>query len=77
VRIILTALLVEMALLAVAIPHIPSYMAEQEAARGRLVEVLSDMRPRLMPISIVYPGPRQPPLRLRVLIESLVAASET
>jgi len=57
--------------------HVPSYMAERDVAQGRLVEVLSGMRPPLMPISIVYPGPRQPPLRLKVLIESLVAASET
>jgi DNA-binding transcriptional LysR family regulator len=57
--------------------HVPSYMAEQDVAQGRLVEVLSGVRPPLMPISIVYPGPRQPPLRLKVLIESLVAAAET
>jgi DNA-binding transcriptional LysR family regulator len=56
--------------------HVPSYMAEQDVAQGRLVEVLSDVRPPLMPISIVYPGPRQPSLRLKVLIESLVAANE-
>ena len=69
--------LVAAALAGLGLVHVPSYMAEQEAARGRLVEVLSNMRPPLMPISIVYPGPRQPPLRLKVLIESLVAATET
>jgi LysR family transcriptional regulator, regulator for bpeEF and oprC len=56
--------------------HVPSYMAEQDVARGQLVEVLSDMRSPLMPISLVYPGPRQPPLRLKVLSEALVAATE-
>jgi DNA-binding transcriptional LysR family regulator len=69
--------LVAAALAGLGLVHVPSYMAEQEVARGRLAEVLSGMRPPLMPISIVYPGPRQPPLRLRVLIESLVAATES
>jgi len=69
--------LVAAALAGLGLVHVPSYMAEREVARGRLVEVLSGMRPALMPISIVYPGPRQPPLRLRVLIEALVAATET
>jgi DNA-binding transcriptional LysR family regulator len=69
--------LVAAALAGLGLAHVPSYMAEQEAARGRLVEVLTDVRPPLMPISIVYPGPRQPPLRLKVLIEALVAANET
>jgi DNA-binding transcriptional LysR family regulator len=68
--------LVAAALAGLGLVHVPSYMADQDVARGRLVEVLSGMRPPLMPISIVYPGPRQPPLRLRVLIESLVAAAE-
>jgi len=69
--------LVAAALAGMGLVHVPSYMAEQDVARGRLVEVLSSMRPPLMPISIVYPGPRQPPLRLRVLIEALAATSET
>ena len=69
--------LVAAAVAGLGLVHVPSYMTEQDVARGRLVEVLSAMRPQLMPISIVYPGPRQAPLRLRVLIESLVAATET
>lgn len=69
--------LVAAALAGLGLVHVPGYMVEQEAARSRLVEVLGNMCPPLMPISIVYPGPRQPPLRLRVLIESLVAATET
>jgi LysR family transcriptional regulator, regulator for bpeEF and oprC len=69
--------LVAAAIAGLGLVHIPSYMAEQDVTRGRLVEVLTGVRPPLMPISIVYPVPRQPPLRLRVLIESLAAATET
>jgi DNA-binding transcriptional LysR family regulator len=69
--------LVAAALAGLGLVHVPSYMAEQDVARGRLVEVLSDVRSPPMPISIVYPGPRQPPPRLRVLIESLVGRTET
>jgi DNA-binding transcriptional LysR family regulator len=69
--------LVAAALAGLGLVHVPSYMAEEDVARGRLVEVLSDVRPPLMPISIVYPGPREPPLRVRVLIEALTAAADT
>jgi LysR family transcriptional regulator, regulator for bpeEF and oprC len=69
--------LVAAAVAGLGLVHVPSYMAEQDVGRGRLVEVLDSMRPPLMPISIVYPGLRQPPLRLRVLIESLVSATDT
>lgn len=69
--------LVAAAIAGLGLVHVPGYMAENDVARGRLVEVLTGVRPPLMPISIVYPGPRQPPLRLRVLIEALVAATQT
>lgn len=53
--------------------QVPHYMAAEELMRGNLVEVLPDFRPPPMPISIVWPGNRLMPSRLRVFIDALAA----
>lgn len=53
--------------------QVPDYMAAQELARGDLVEVLSDFRPPPMPVSVVWPGNRLMPSRLRIFIDALAA----
>jgi len=39
--------------------------------RGKLVEVLPRYRPAPLPISLVYPGHRHVPLRVRALADAL------
>lgn len=51
----------------------PTYFAEKALQRGRLVEVLQRHKPRAVPISLVYPGNRHIPLRVRLLAEALTA----
>lgn len=53
--------------------QVPDYMAAEELMRGDLVEVLPDFRPSPMPVSVVWPGNRVMPSRLRVFIDALVA----
>ena len=53
--------------------QVPDYMAGQELMRGDLVEVLPDFRPPPMPVSVVWPGNRLMPSRLRVFIDALAA----
>lgn len=53
--------------------QVPDYMAAQELMRGDLVEVLPDFRPPPMPVSVVWPGNRLMPSRLRVFIDALAA----
>jgi LysR family transcriptional regulator, regulator for bpeEF and oprC len=65
--------LVAAAVAGLGVVHVPDYMAAPDLSRGRLVEVLESFRPQGLPISIVYPGQRDPPLRLRVLIDILTA----
>jgi DNA-binding transcriptional LysR family regulator len=65
--------LVVAAVAGLGIVHVPDYMAAPELSRGRLVEVLESFRPPALPISIVYPGQREPPLRLRLLIDLFTA----
>jgi LysR family transcriptional regulator for bpeEF and oprC len=63
--------LVEAARLGLGLAQLPDYFVREELARGELVEVLPSSRPAPMPVSIVYPGARLVPQRVRVLIEEL------
>lgn len=65
--------LVAAAVAGLGLVHVPDYMAEPDGSRGRLVEVLSAYRAAPLPISVVHPGPRQPPLRVRALIDALTS----
>ena len=53
--------------------QVPDYMAAEELMRGDLVEVLPDFRPPPMPVSVVWPGSRLMPSRLRLFIDALAA----
>ena len=63
--------LVQAALLGQGLAQLPDYFVREELARGELVEVLPGLRPAPIPISIVYPGARLVPHRVRVLLEVL------
>jgi LysR family transcriptional regulator, regulator for bpeEF and oprC len=63
--------LVRAAAAGLGIAQVPTYMAEEEVKRGRLVEILEKYRPTPLPISLVYPGQRHVPLRVRALAEAL------
>lgn len=65
--------LVEAARLGLGIAQVPDYFTTDGIARGELVEVLPGARPAPMPLSIVYPGARLVPQRVRVVIEALEA----
>ena len=68
--------LVHAALAGAGIVQAPSYMVEEALANGELVELLAEYRRPPMPISVVYPSQRQVPLRVRALIDALVAARD-
>ncbi|WP_151638873.1 LysR family transcriptional regulator [Noviherbaspirillum aerium] len=57
--------------------QVPDYMAADAIRRGRLVEVLQALRPPPLPISIVWPGNRLLPGRVRVLIDALATISDS
>ncbi len=65
--------LVQAACQGAGLTQVPDYMAAEELARGDLVEVLPDFRPPPMPVSVVWPGNRLMPSRLRVFIDALAA----
>ncbi len=65
--------LVQAALLGQGLAQLPDYFVRDELARGDLVEVLPGLRPAPLPISIVYPGGRLVPHRVRVVVEALLA----
>lgn len=65
--------LVQAALLGLGLAQVPDYFVRQELARGELVEVLPNLRPAPMPVSVVYPGSKLLPQRVRVLIDALAA----
>lgn len=48
------------------------FLIEEDLREGRLVEVLADRAGASRPFSLVYPGKRHMPLRVRVLIDYLV-----
>lgn len=65
--------LVEAAKLGLGLAQLPDYFVADEIARGELVEVLPAARPAALPVSIVYPGARLVPLRVRLLLQELEA----
>lgn len=70
--------MVQAAALGLGLAQLPDYMAAEEVAAGRLVEVLAQHRPPAMPIYAVMPGSRMVPARVRVLLDALaeLAAQE-
>jgi DNA-binding transcriptional LysR family regulator len=65
--------LIQAALHGAGLTQVPDYMAAEELMRGDLVEVLPDFMPPPMPVSVVWPGSRLMPSRLRVFIDALAA----
>lgn len=63
--------LVAAARLGLGLAQVPDYFVRDELARGELVEVLPHCRPAPLPISVVYPGSRLVPQRVRALLEAL------
>ncbi|WP_157269510.1 LysR family transcriptional regulator [Azohydromonas aeria] len=69
--------MVEAARLGLGLCQVPDYMAAAALARGELVEVLPGCRPPPMPVSVVHPGGRLLPARVRVALEALSALTAT
>lgn len=67
--------MVRAAVLGLGLTQVPDYMAVEEIAAGRLVEVLPRHRPPAMPIYAVMPGSRMVPIRVRVLLDALARLS--
>lgn len=65
--------LVAAARMGLGIAQVPDHFVTDELARGELVEILPGARPAPLPVSIVYPGARLVPQRVRVAIEALEA----
>lgn len=63
--------LVQAAVAGLGLIQIPSYIAGNDVKRGTLVEVLRKHRPAPLPISLVYPGHRHIPPRVRALADAL------
>jgi len=63
--------LVEAAAAGLGLAQVPEVMLTDALAAGRVVEVLAEYRPAPMPISVVYPGTRMLPPRVRVFIDAL------
>lgn len=63
--------MVEAARNAAGLTQVPRFMAEDALADGSLVEVLAAYAPPAQPISLVWPGNRLLPARMRLLIETL------
>jgi DNA-binding transcriptional LysR family regulator len=63
--------MVALARMGLGLAQVPDYMASDELASGDLVEVLSPLRPAVMPISAVMPSSRLMPPRVRVLLDAL------
>ncbi|MCU5772523.1 LysR family transcriptional regulator [Erwiniaceae bacterium BAC15a-03b] len=62
------------ALSGMGIAWLPSFLSEQHVAEGRLVPVLSDYKSAELPVMALYPTKRYLPARVRVFIDTLVAA---
>lgn len=67
--------LVQAAIDGLGLVQVPDYMVTDALKAGKLKEVLKSNRPAPMPISIVYPGKRFLPPRVRVLIDALKASN--
>ena len=65
--------MVQAAVLGLGLTQLPEVMVNEEIAAGRLVEVMSKLRPPAMPVQAVMPGNRMVPARVRVLLEALEA----
>ena len=63
--------IVEAVRLGLGLGQVPDYFVREELARGELVEVLRPARPAPLPISLVYPGARLVPQRVRALLEAM------
>lgn len=63
--------MVEAARSGAGLTQVPRYMAEDAIADGSLIEVLAAYAPPAEPISLVWPGNRLLPARMRLLIETL------
>jgi DNA-binding transcriptional LysR family regulator len=63
--------MVQAACLGLGLTQVPDYMAADALARGALVEVLAGYRPPPLPISIIWPGNRLMPPRVRAFIDVL------
>jgi DNA-binding transcriptional LysR family regulator len=63
--------IVRAAAMGLGIAQVPDYMAEDELARGELVQLLPELAPAPMAISAVYPGHRMVPPRVRAFLEML------
>jgi LysR family transcriptional regulator for bpeEF and oprC len=63
--------MVAFATLGLGLAQVPDYMASDELASGRLIEVMAAHRPEAMPISAVMPSSRLMPPRVRVLLQVL------
>ncbi|NML16371.1 LysR family transcriptional regulator [Azohydromonas caseinilytica] len=66
--------MVEAARLGLGLCQVPDYMAAAALARGDLVELLPGCRPEPLPISVVVPGGKLLPARVRVAVDALSAA---
>lgn len=65
--------LVEAACLGLGLAQLPDYFVRERLDTGELVEVLPGARPAPLPISLVYPGARLVPQRVRAFIEAMDA----
>lgn len=68
--------MVEAARHGMGLTQVPSYMAQDALDDGSLVEVLRACRPPALPVSLIWPGNRLLPPRMRLLIETLGELSD-
>ncbi|ATF89041.1 LysR family transcriptional regulator [Burkholderia gladioli] len=66
--------LIEAAVAGLGLVQTPRYLATRALENGELVEVLKRHRAPPLPISLVYPSQRHVPLRVRVLLDALLAS---
>lgn len=67
--------MVQAAVLGLGLTQVPDFMADDEIAAGRLVELMPRHRPPPMPIHALMPGNRMVPARVRVLLDALDEAA--
>jgi DNA-binding transcriptional LysR family regulator len=60
------------ALAGLGLVQVPRYRVAGQLANGELVEVLADIPPPTIPVSVLYPHARQLPARVRVFADWLV-----
>lgn len=69
-----TQMLVAAALAGVGVAYGPTFVFGEQISPGRLVELLPDYRASELAIHAVYPSTRHVPVKVRNLIDHLVAA---